>query len=353
MRTLREYNKNNKIKNSYIITMGYKIRKTNKRRHIQKRKTRQTMRMYGGNLNEINPNEIISEEKKEEVPTVMSNLEDAGKLAVSAASTLAAKGLQTAAESLGIDPNQSKEDNIKQIGDKIGNIRDALNSPEGQRLKNEASKLLEESVDILQPSVKKALSVGNELLQKEIPIIGNMANEAVLMVPGAGQVIGALEEAGNVAQASEAAVKSLADLTTTGVEASKKVEEQKRKASSLLEKGKELLTSVTTGVNKTVSNVISSAQNSVNEKGKEIVSKMNNIQPESQANNTQQVSIGNGGALKKIHKEGLMVGGRVHKSQLEFLKPQVSMRRILKQRGGKWQTKHRRTSIERNVTRKH
>ena len=60
MRILREYNKNNKIKNRYIITMGYKIRKTNKRRHIQKRKTRQTMRMYGGNLNEINPNEIIS-----------------------------------------------------------------------------------------------------------------------------------------------------------------------------------------------------------------------------------------------------------------------------------------------------
>jgi F0F1-type ATP synthase membrane subunit b/b' len=351
MLILREYNKNNKIKNRYIITMSYKRRKTNKRRYLQKRKTRQTMRMYGGNLNEINPNEIITEEKKEEVPTVMSNLEDAGQLAVSSASTLAAKGIQSAAKAIGVDPKKSIKSNIKEMGYQVEDINNALNSPEGEQLKEEASKLLKESVDILQPSVEKALSVGNELLQKEIPIIGNMANEAVLMVPGAGQVIGALEEAGNVAQASEAAVKSLADLTTTGAEAVENLEEQKRKAQSLWGKVTGILNRVSTGVNKTVSNVISSAQYNVDKKGKEIVSNMNNTQPESQANNTQPESIGDGGALKKLHNEAQMVGGRVRKSQLEFLAPYVNRSQILRQYGGKWNTKYKRLK-HRNVTRR-
>ena len=201
MRTLREYNKNNKIKNKYIITMVYKtkkIRKTNKRRYLQNRKSR---RMYGGYQDEE------QEALTAEGPTLMSNLKAAGQLGVSVASQLAAKGIQKVGESIGIDPNISIQDNMNEIGDKIGHVNDALNSRQGEELKQEASKLLETSIKILEPSIKKAVSIGNELIQKEIPILGNMGNEAVLMIPGAGQIIGAVEEVGNVAQAAEAATK--------------------------------------------------------------------------------------------------------------------------------------------------
>ncbi len=47
------------------------------------------------------------------------------------------------------------------------------------------------------------------------------------------------------------------------------------------------------------------------------------------------------GTLKKMQKEGLMVGGRVHKSQLEFLSPQINSNKIIRQFGGKLSVKRR------------
>ena len=322
MRTLREYNKNNKIKNKYIITMVYKtkkIRKTNKRRYLQNRKSR---RMYGGYQDEE------QEALTAEGPTLMSNLKAAGQLGVSVASQLAAKGIQKVGESIGIDPNISIQDNMNEIGDKIGHVNDALNSRQGEELKQEASKLLETSIKILEPSIKKAVSIGNELIQKEIPILGNMGNEAVLMIPGAGQIIGAVEEVGNVAQAAEAATKGLADLTTTGTEAIHELEDQKRKAESIWGKIKGF-------ANNYVSDGLAVAQESVNKEGQNITSKTNIQAPKIPDTNYNYQGGVASDSFKKLHKEALMVGGRSRKSHLDFLAPHVNRSQILRQYGVK------------------
>ena len=98
-----------------------------------------------------------------------------------------------------------------------------------------------------------------------------------------------------------------------------------------------LFNGITTGLNKTLSSGISGAQEKVNEKvneeKKNITSQMNNIE-------TQTIAADD--SLKKIHKEGVMVGGRINKSQSEFLSPIVNRSQIFKQYGGKWNTKKQR-----------
>jgi hypothetical protein len=53
--------------------------------------------------------------------------------------------------------------------------------------------------------------------------------------------------------------------------------------------------------------------------------------------------------MKKLQRDAQMVGGRIKKSQLEFLSPFVNRAQIFKQYGGKWNTKkHRNRNRNRN-----
>jgi hypothetical protein len=304
-----------------------KIRKTNKRRYLPNRKSRRGYQDGGyqdGGLEAIHP-------LPTEGPTATSNFLAAGQLGVSAASILAAKGIKEVGKFIGINPNKSIQDNMNEIGDKIRNVNAALNSRQGEELKQEASKLLETSIKILEPSIKEAVSIGNELIQKEIPILGNMGNEAVLMIPGAGQIIGAVEQVGNVAQAAEAATKGLADLTTTGTKAIHDLEDQYGEAKSILGR-------IEGFANNYVSDGLAVAQERVNEEGQKITSQMNIPEIPNTNYNYPRGEKKIGGArdsFKKLHKEALMVGGRSRKSHLDFLAPHVNRSQILRQYGGK------------------
>ena len=326
MRTLRECSKNNKIKNRYIITMAYKTRKTNKRRNLQKRKSR---RMYGGE-----GNDIIVEEKKEEVPTLMSNLEASGNLVASEASNLAAKGIQSTAEAFGIDPNISVQDNINEIGDKVENISAALDSPEGEKLKEETGKLLADSLEVLEPSIKKAENIAKDSLVK----LGDTGTGILVTALNELPPIFFLNEMSKFGTAAAQAGEAVAELTTTGTQAIESLEEQKRKASSLWEKGTNLFNNFSTNINKTVADRIESAQESVTKEGKQLIEsnvpKVEIPQMASAINTTD-------GSIKKIQNEAKMIGGRARRSHLDFLAPHVNRSQILRQYGGKWQTKRR------------
>jgi ElaB/YqjD/DUF883 family membrane-anchored ribosome-binding protein len=300
--------------------MAYKIKKTNKRGYgyLQKKRTRQTRKIYGGN-----DNQELVQNNEESVPTFMSNLTALKDLAGSAVSNYVAKGIQNAAEAVGIDPNKSMDINMGNLKNNLQNINRVLNSPEGEQLKEEAKKILADSVEIVEPSVKKIIDEGNELIKKEIPIIGNMANDAVLMIPGAGQVIGAVEEVGNVAQASEAAIEGVANLTSTGTDTINNLKEQKKKTETLLGNFKDTLNNISSEVNKTVSSGINAAQQHVNKEGININSQMKNMVPQSDP-------------MKYMQKNAKMIGGRIRQSQLDFLEPHILRK---KQNGGKWITK--------------
>ena len=332
MRTLRECSKNNKIKNRYIITMVYKTRKTNKRRYLQKRKTR---KMYGGD-----PNDVIVEEKKEEVPTVMSNLAATSNLAVSAASDVVADGIQKVGESIGLDINKSAEENIGDMKENLDKVVETLKSEEGQALLQDFGELGKESVKVLEPAFDQAVTETNQLIKKQIPILGDMANKLVLEIPVVGQVAAIAEEGMDVVQALENATESAANLTTVGTDTLGKLQEEKNKATTLWGKFTGLMGNVTTGVNKGVAGVINTAQKHVDDYGKNVIKRNN---PNLPVENT---------SMSQLQQEAKMIGGRARRSHLYFLAPHVHRSQILRQYGGKWQTK-RRNKNRRHASRRH
>ena len=166
MRTLREYNKNNKIKNKYIITMVYKtktkkIRKTNKRRYLQNRKSR---RMYGGyqdggaDLAANNILDKIDEQNKVEfpaindIPFVGPIIEKTGNLVEGAL----VKGIDAMGNSIGVDI-----DNPGSISEKINNIKENLNNPENvenaKAILGNAGKYVEVGIEAAAPVIEKTV----------------------------------------------------------------------------------------------------------------------------------------------------------------------------------------------------
>ena len=301
--------------------MKYKTKKTNKNKYLQKKHTR---RMYGGD-----PTNAIHEEA---VPSITSNIVNTGKLLSSVATNLAAQGIQSAAEAVGVDPTKSVQDNINEIGDKVENINTALDSPEGQQLKAETSELLANSIDILDPSIKKAENIANDSLLKLSDTGTGMLVTALNELPP----IFLMSELSKFGTAAAQAGEGIAELTTTGTQALKNLEEQKRKAEIIWERGKTLVNNITTGVNKTVSNGISELQKKVD--SRPYVDGSNRLGLE-------------GGSLKKIHKDALMIGGRVSKSHLEFISPQVNRKQLL----GKYRNtkKHYNSKIRETRRRRH
>jgi hypothetical protein len=274
--------------------------------------------MYGGNQDEE------QEALTAEGPTLMSNLKDAGQLAMSEASNLAAKGIQKVGESIGIDPNISIQDNMNEIGDKIGNVNDALNSRQGEELKQEASELFANSVDILKPSIEKAENIAKDGLVK----LGETGTSMFVTAMNELPPIFAISEGAKAITAAAQAGETIAKLTTTGTEAIKNLEDQKRKAESIWGKIKGF-------ANNYVSDGLAVAQESVNKEGQNITSQMNIQAPKIPNTNYNYQGGKATDSFKKLHKEALMVGGRSRKSHLDFLAPHVNRSQILRQYGGK------------------
>jgi hypothetical protein len=99
-----------------------------------------------------------------------------------------------------------------------------------------------------------------------------------------------------------------------------------------------MFNNISTNINKSVSDKIASAQESVNKTGKQIMEsnmpKVEMPQLDSSVGVTDE-------SMKKIQNDVKMIGGRVRKSQFEFLAPHVNRTQILRQYGGKSQSKRR------------
>ena len=202
MRTLREYNKNNKIKNKYIITMVYKyktrkIRKTNKRRYLQNRKSR---RMYGGyqdggfqdggyqdggsDLAANNILDKIDEQNKVEfpaindIPFVGPIIKKTGNLVEGAL----VKGIDAMGNSIGVDI-----DNPGSISAKINNIKENLNNPENvenaKAILGNAGKYVEVGIEAAAPVIEKTVD-------KILPVVREEADKAIKAVVATGVNLG-------------------------------------------------------------------------------------------------------------------------------------------------------------------
>ena len=317
--------------------MGYKSKKINKSQYLKKRTKK---RMYGGDVDAI----LGSTDglQNNELPTVGKNITALGNLATSVAANVVAKGIQSTAKRFGIDTNKPASVILKEAGKNIKTMKNVLESPEGQQLLQNIGDVSKDVIESLEPAAEEAIKEVNSMVEKEMPIITDMAEKLVLGIPGIGTAVAAAEELVDSAAAAATAANTVAHLTETGTEALENLKSQQSEIKSVIDKGIELYNNV----NKGVGNIISSAQQSVDEYGNKVMQEgINNMQRVPDMQTIQSA----GGSLKKYKKESIIIGGRVTQAKNAFLNPCTNSSQMLQQYGGKMLTK-RNNFVKRRLT---
>ena len=326
MRTLRKYNKNNKIKNRYIITMVYKyktktrkIRKTNKRRYLQNRKSR---RMYGGFQDggaDLAANKIldkIDEQNKVEFPAIKDIpfvgpiIEKTGNLVEGAL----VKGIDVMGNSIGVDI-----DNPGSISEKLNNIKEDLNNPENVE---NAKAILGNAGKYIEVGIEAASPVIEEMSDKILPVVTKEADKAIKA--GVATGVNLVEDVAGPFIGIPRTLLSAATAFNASVNA-----------------GSELIK----GVSETVQGTQDNYNRIINQTkipemptlNKPTLNKPTPTMPTPDKKDYNYQGDGARDSFKKLHKEALMVGGRSRKSHLDFLAPHVNRSQILRQYGGKTQ----------------
>ena len=302
-------------------TKTKKIRKTNKRRYLQNRKSR---RMYGGNQDvgsDLAANKIldkIDEQNKVEfpaindIPFVGPIIEKTGNLVEGAL----VKGIDAMGNSIGVDI-----DNPGSISEKINNIKENLNNPENVE---NAKAILGNAGKYVEVGIEAAAPVIEEMSDKILPVVREEADKAIKAVVATGVNLG--EDVFGPFIGIPRTLLSAATAFNASVNA-----------------GSELIK----GVAETVQGTQDNYNRIINE------TKIPEMPTSTMPISTMPISTMpistmptlntnynyQGGkatdSFKKLHKEALMVGGRSRKSHLDFLAPHVNRSQILRQYGVK------------------
>ena len=306
-----------------------KIRKTNKRRYSQNRKSR---RMYGGVQDggfqngevqdggaDIAANKIldkIDEQNKVEfpelkdIPFVGPIIEKTGNLVEGAL----VKGIDVMGNSIGVDI-----DNPGSISEKLNNIKEDLNNPENVE---NAKAILGNAGKYIEVGIEAASPVIEEMSDKILPVVTKEADKATKAVVATG--VNLVEDVAGPFIGIPRTLLSAATAFNASVNA-----------------GSELVK----GVAETVQGTQDNYNRIINETKIPEIPTLNKPTLNKPTLNTNYNYQGDGArdSFKKLHKEALMVGGRSRKSHLDFLAPHVNRSQILRQYGGK--TKRIRRSV--------
>lgn len=263
-------------------------------------------------------------------PTLASNLADAKNVATSLANNIVADGIYSVADRLGIDPKKPASETVAQVSNSMKNVVDVLNSPEGEKLKENASELLSESIDIVKPSIEKV----ENILEDGVTKLTKTGTSAAVTLFNELPPIFALTEASKLGTAVVQAGKVGADLLTTGATAYKELEPQRNKASSLYGQ----LERLSQNINNGVSGAINTVKSYNNKYGDHIVNRDQEQNQDQQMNNIIQQGGANN-VLKKYRQQAKLIGGRIKQSQLDFFTSHVKSSKIVKSRRPKRRTK--------------
>lgn len=298
---------------------------TRKENRIKKTKKRFSKKMYGGNslsnqiskkvLPDYNSLQKISSGQITDGKNVFSNF-------LSVGAQLANKGINYGLESIakftGTDPNLSVDESVNALKNKAQNIANVITNTElgnelGEQLGTATSK-------ILSPALEKGSDIINELAKKEEKaVVGLGANLAEdVAYPIVAPIRTALSGLQVVENATEAAAEA------TGV-----LKDQVEAYNEVKDKIGETIEEITDIASKNILPSELSNEKS-NELSNEMSNPINNLQPDKLTNPEE--------SLKKINKEGIMVGGRIINSQIDFLKPFTNSSKIIKSMNS-WKTK--------------
>jgi hypothetical protein len=322
-------------------------------------------RMYGGDIdvaeqtnNEKEANEIfkkIEEQNKVElpdiadIPVVGPVIEKTGDLIEGASVNI----IDKAGDLLGVDI-----DNPGSISEKLDDVKEALGDPENlEKLKDiagEAGKIGEVAIVAFQPAAEK-------FVETTLPVVTDGFNKAVKGVVAtgvnlaedvAGPLIGIPRTLLSAATAFNASVSAGSELVK-GV--SEGIQGGQENFERLMDKAKipEVPSMKIPGVPQIPE--IKKPEMSIKMPGVKMPEvKMPEVKMPEMPNinyNIPNVSSYSD-PMKKLQDDAQMVGGRIKKSQLEFLSPFVNRAQIFRQYGGKWNTKKHRTRNRKTTRRK-
>ena len=339
--------------------MGYKSKKINKRRYF-KRQSRK--KQYGGD-DSINQQQVNDEKNLEEIepPTVVDNLKKGADIGLQLGNNIAATGLeymedgvQSIAESVGIDTSASIDKEIERITEKTNELAATLQTEKGQEaLTNLGNIVAKVSEKVVGPGLTK---VADSILDHSGPILNKATNagmDAFSATPF-GPLLDVpkfVADLANIAEDSTSMVSDVLDITKDTIEKGKESKNELEGAWSQLK-------NVINEGNSLVSSGLSDIQQRVDKYGTDIVKenmpKMSEVpnmpkMPEVPNMSQKRISAGGDNSLKQIKKESIMVGGRINNAKIEFIGSNVNRSQILQQYGGKWRTKSRR-SLKRKMT---
>lgn len=252
----------------------------------------------------------------EEPPTTLDNVKKVTDIGLQLSNNIAAAGINYAenkvkdlAENIGIDTDNNIQEEVKELGKKVSEIKEAINTPEGQQaiqdLQSVATELGEE---VLGPGLKKTAEI---MVDASGPIM-NKGAKAVLDGISATPIGPIVEiprfiaDIGGIFQDGTAMVADVMNVAResldTTIGKTDKIKNAWGKLQNAVDVGNKALA---TGLDKLESRVDNFGSNVVRK------SNMNNI-------------IQSGGvAFKDYKKQIKMIGGRTRKSQIEFLRPRL------------------------------
>lgn len=222
--------------------------------------------------------------------------------ALNLANQLISSYLERINSALGLDPTQSVEQNVDFMKEVAQGTADALQTEEGKRLQQEvAEQAIHIVTTIIKPVAEQVLDEVNDLVEKETTNGLQMINKAALVVPVAGQVIAAIEEAGHVALAVETLAEKVTKLTNISVDFADRLHPE-------LDKIKEMVNQTRKGMNSVVGKSIDHVSQSWKEDD----------------NTGAGAEAGAGGGiheLTRVRHQASLIGGRVNDSRALFLSP--------------------------------
>jgi hypothetical protein len=220
------------------------------------------------------------------------------------------KKLSNIAYSYGINPNETIEDQISKISQKIENLNDVLNTPEGQQALSNLKDLFNKiTTEIVIPS---STQLAEELIESLQPIMIRGQNAIFALLSAS--PFGALIDIPRFLSESLGVLEKSVTLVNNGLkiinETFDKLEDNKTKVKEEVSR----IYSLINNASEKFSSGLDVIENKVN----------NTLQmPETNNLNIKPV-IQTGGGVKLLHSyrnQAKMIGGRIIKSQIEFLTP--------------------------------
>ena len=286
------------------------------------------------------PNNSISQGKN-----VFSNLMSVG---AQIANNGINYGLNSIAKLSGTDPNMSLDESVNKLKTKAQNIANVISSTDlGNQLGEELSKATNK---ILSPALEKGSDIINEFAKKEEKaVIGLGAN---LAEDVAYPIVAPVRTALSGLQIVENATEAGSEATGVLKEQVEAYNELKGKIGNTIEEITDLASKIPNSISpeSITPNSISPNSISPNSISPNSISP-NSISPESITPNSISL-LNQEQSLQKISKEGAMIGGRIQKSQYDFLKPYINSKKVLKQLGGNLHTKKKKRKFIKTLLRK-